>query len=232
MLLRMKALTQAARALAYYSAGQTDRAGLGDAGAKARADLLTPLVKTYGTDVGVEVASLGVQVHGGMGYIEETGAAQHLRDIRISPIYEGTNGIQAADLVMRKIGLEGGAVLARLLADIRADANAQLAALVDAMDDVLGWMEGASVEDRLAGSYPLTTMLSVATAGWLLERQDRAAARMLADGEGDPRFLALKRAAAAYYRAAVVPEAAGLEAAAMAGAALLYAIDDEAFAAA
>ena len=231
MLLRMKALTQAARALAYYAAGQTDRANLGDRSAKARADLLTPLVKTYGTDVGVEVASLGVQVHGGMGYIEETGAAQHLRDIRISPIYEGTNGIQAADLVMRKIGLEGGTVLKRLLAEIRADASAPLGLLADAVDEVVGWMAGVSAEDRLAGSYPLTTMLSVAVAGWLLERQDNEAARLLDAGEGDPRFLAAKRAAAAYYRSAVVPEAAGLKAAAVAGAALLYAIDDEAFAA-
>jgi alkylation response protein AidB-like acyl-CoA dehydrogenase len=96
MLLRMKALTQAARALTYYAAGQTDRAQLGDSAAQARADLLTPLVKAFGTDVGVEVASLGVQVHGGMGYVEETGAAQHYRDARIAPIYEGTNGIQAA----------------------------------------------------------------------------------------------------------------------------------------
>ncbi|HYG29766.1 MAG TPA: acyl-CoA dehydrogenase [Allosphingosinicella sp.] len=231
MLLRMKALTQAARALAYYAAGQTDRASLGDSGAKARADLLTPLVKTYGTDVGVEVASLGVQIHGGMGYIEETGAAQHLRDIRISPIYEGTNGIQAADLVVRKIGLEGGAVLERLLAEARADATEPLAGLVDAVDEVVGWMAGASVEDRLAGSYPLTTMFSVAVAGWLLERQDRAAAQMMADGEGDPRFLAMKRASASYYRTALVPEAAGLKAAAMAGADLLYALDDDAFAA-
>ena len=229
MLLRMKALTQAARALAYYAAGQTDRASLGDSGAKARADLLTPLVKTYGTDVGVEVASLGVQIHGGMGYIEETGAAQHLRDIRISPIYEGTNGIQAADLVVRKIGLEGGAVLERLLAEARADASEPLAGLVDAVEEVVGWMAGASVEDRLAGSYPLTTMLSVAVAGWLLERQDGAAAQAMADGEGDPRFLAMKRAAASYYSAAVLPEAAGLKAAAMAGADLLYAVDDDAF---
>src|SRR5688572_31980727 len=121
MLLRMKALTQAARALAYYTAGQTDRAGLGDEAARARADLLTPLLKAYGTDIGVEVTSLGVQVHGGMGYVEETGAAQHYRDARISPIYEGTNGIQAADLVGRKIGLEGGAVVRELLADIRQE---------------------------------------------------------------------------------------------------------------
>src|SRR5918997_6281122 len=123
MLLRMKALTQAARALAYYAAGQTDRAALGDAAARARADLLTPLVKAYGTDVGVEVASLALQVHGGMGYVEETGAAQHYRDIRISPIYEGTNGIQAADLVGRKMGIEGGGTLRRLVAEIRAEAG-------------------------------------------------------------------------------------------------------------
>jgi 3-(methylsulfanyl)propanoyl-CoA dehydrogenase len=86
MLLRMTALTQAARALCYYAAGQTDRGTLGDEAAQARADLLTPLVKAYGTDIGCEVASLGVQVHGGMGFVEETGAAQHYRDIRISPI--------------------------------------------------------------------------------------------------------------------------------------------------
>src|SRR5207237_6329877 len=132
MLLRMKALTQAARALTYCTAGQTDRPSLGDAAARARADLLTPLVKAYGTDVGVEVTSLGVQVHGGMGYVEETGAAQHYRDARISPIYEGTNGIQAADLVGRKLGLEGGAVLFALLDEVKADAagEAGLMALV------------------------------------------------------------------------------------------------------
>ena len=138
MLLRMKALTQAARALTYYCAGQTDRALRGDEAARARADLLTPLVKAYGTDVGVEVTSLAVQVHGGMGYIEETGAAQHYRDARISPIYEGTNGIQAADLVGRKLAMEGGGVLAGLLADIRAEAagEANLIALADACDAV------------------------------------------------------------------------------------------------
>src|SRR3712207_4712165 len=134
MLLRMKALTQAARALTYYAFGQVDRGSLGDADATARADLLTPLVKAYCTDVGVEVASLGIQVHGGMGFIEETGAAQHYRDARIAPIYEGTNGIQAADLVGRKIGLEGGAVFSRLIAEIRAETGdeAQLMELVDA----------------------------------------------------------------------------------------------------
>jgi alkylation response protein AidB-like acyl-CoA dehydrogenase len=96
MLLRMRALTMGARALTYYAFGQVDRAHAGDAEAAKRADVLTPLVKAWGTDVGCEVASLGVQVHGGMGYVEETGAAQYFRDARIAPIYEGTNGIQAA----------------------------------------------------------------------------------------------------------------------------------------
>jgi 3-(methylthio)propanoyl-CoA dehydrogenase len=232
MLLRMKALTQAARALAYYAAGQTDRATLGDGAAKARADLLTPLVKTYGTDVGVEVASLGVQVHGGMGYIEETGAAQHLRDVRIAPIYEGTNGIQAADLVMRKLDLEGGGVLGALLDEMRADASGRLGILVDAIEEVVSFMREGSADDRLAGSYPLTTMLSVAVAGWLMKKQEDIADHMLAGGEGDPSFLGMKRAACSYFQEIVVPEALGLKAGALAGAATLYAIDAEGFGAA
>lgn len=108
MILRMKALTQGARALVYYSAGQIDRGTLGDAKAAARAEVLIPLAKAWATDIGCEVASLGIQVHGGMGFIEETGAAQHFRDARIAPIYEGTNGIQAADLVTRKLAMSGG----------------------------------------------------------------------------------------------------------------------------
>ena len=225
MLLRMKALTQAARALCYYAAGQTDRAGLGNAAAKARADLLTPLVKAYGTDVGVEVASLGVQVHGGTGYIEETGAAQHYRDARIAPIYEGTNGIQAADLVMRKIGLEGGAVLAALLADIAAEADGPLAELAASVAEVVAGMREASADDRLAGSYPLLTMLSVAVAGWLMKRQREAL------GDDASAFARMKQAAAGFYLDRLVPEALGLRAAAAAPAALLYSVDAEAFAA-
>jgi alkylation response protein AidB-like acyl-CoA dehydrogenase len=230
MLLRMQALTQAARALTYYAAGQTDRGSLGDGEARARADLLTPLVKAYGTDVGVEVTSLGVQVHGGMGFIEETGAAQHYRDARIAPIYEGTNGIQAADLVGRKIGLEGGAVLARLIADMRAGAGdaPALRALVDAVERVAERLRDAGADDRLAASYPFLTMLSTAVGGWLLQRQVAAL-----DGEEglDPNFAAIKRAAAAFYVGQVVPEAAGLEAAASASSATLYAAPEEAFAA-
>ena len=107
--MRMKAQTQAARALVYYAAGRSIAPTLGDDGAQDRLEILTPLAKAHGTDLGSEVASLGVQVHGGMGYIEETGAAQFFRDARITPIYEGTNGIQAADLVGRKLGLSNGA---------------------------------------------------------------------------------------------------------------------------
>jgi len=229
MLLRMKALTQAARALTYYCAGQTDRANLGDAAARARADLLTPLVKAYGTDVGCEVASLGVQVHGGMGYIEETGAAQHFRDARISPIYEGTNGIQAADLVGRKLGLEGGKVLARLLAEIRADADMEgyLMTLLDDVESVAARLIEAGPDDRLAASYPFLTMLSVAVCGWLMARQEVAL-----DGYGgDPAFAEMKGAATLFYLDQIVPEATGLRAAAMAPAGSLYSIPDEAFAA-
>jgi alkylation response protein AidB-like acyl-CoA dehydrogenase len=123
MLLRMKAQTQAARALVYYAFGQLDRARAGDAAADKRVELLTPLAKAHGTDLGNEVASLGVQVHGGMGYIEETGAAQHFRDARITPIYEGTNGIQAADLVGRKLSMDNGGTLLGLLSEMRGDAE-------------------------------------------------------------------------------------------------------------
>ena len=229
MLMRMKALTQGARALIYYAAGCTDRARLGDADAKARADLLTPLVKAYGTDVGVEVAGLGVQVHGGMGFIEETGAAQHLRDARIAPIYEGTNGIQAADLVGRKLGLEGGAVLDRLLAEIRAEAagERELMILVEACAAAAAHLASAGTDDRLAGSYPFLTMLSVALAGWLMARQIEAAQA----SDADPDFLAMKRAAARFYLDQIVPEATGLKAAATASSDILYSIPEGAFAA-
>lgn len=224
MLLRMKALTQAARALTYYCAGQTDRAGLGDEAARARADLLTPLVKAYGTDVGCEVTSLGVQVHGGMGYVEETGAAQHFRDARISPIYEGTNGIQAADLVGRKLAMEGGDVLRGLLTDIRSNVDdaPALAALVEDCEAVASRLLEAEPDERQAASYPFLTMLSAATAGWLMARQLAA----LENYEGDPAFAAMKRAAALFYLDQVVPEASGLKAAAMASADILYSIDE------
>jgi 3-(methylthio)propanoyl-CoA dehydrogenase len=223
MLMRMKAGTQAIRALSYYSAGQVDRATLGLDGAQEMVDLLTPLAKTYGTDMGEEIASLGIQVHGGMGYVEETGAAQYYRDIRITQIYEGTNGIQAADLVGRKLGMRGGDAVREHLARIGAEAgeHAGLKALAGACAEVTEYMLGASVDDRLAGSYPFTTMMAVATAGWLMARQLHAAQ---AEG-GDTPFLKAKIASCRYYLDVMVPEALALTGSAMAGAGLLYALD-------
>ena len=162
MLLRMKALTEGARALLYYTAGQVDRGTLGDPAAKARGEVLTPLIKAWGTDIGIEVASLGVQIHGGMGFVEETGAAQHWRDSRIAPIYEGTNGIQAADLVTRKLGMDGGRALSTLIGDIASAAKGEpaLAALAADLEAVANWMrEEASLDDRLAGSVPEVSYL-------------------------------------------------------------------------
>ncbi len=219
MLLRMKAQTQAARALVYYACGQVDRATLGDARAKERLEIMTPLAKAHATDLGNEVASLGVQIHGGMGYIEETGAAQFFRDARITPIYEGTNGIQAADLVGRKLALSNGGAFADLIADMRAEArHPALMRLIDACEAVGRRLQGASADDRQAASYPFMTMLSVATCGWLMERQTR-----VADAD------AVKKAAGAFYLDQIVPEALGLEAAANANAAVLYALPAEAF---
>ena len=224
MLLRMKAQTQAARALVYYAAGQVDRATLGDADARDRLELATPLAKAHGTDLGNEVASLGVQVHGGMGYVEETGAAQYFRDARITPIYEGTNGIQAADLVGRKLSLSNGAAFAGLVAEMRGEArHPELVALVDAVEAIGRRLAGANHDDRLAASYPFLTMTSVAVCGWLMERQGRAA--------GDDAFGASKKAAVRFYLDQIVPEAMGLRAAATASADVLYAIPAEAFAA-
>jgi alkylation response protein AidB-like acyl-CoA dehydrogenase len=228
MLMRMKAQTQAARALVYYAASHVDRAAIGEAGAQERLDLLTPLAKAHGTDIGCEVSSIGVQVHGGMGYIEETGAAQFFRDARITPIYEGTNGIQAADLVGRKLGLDNGGVFARLIADMRAEVkDEELIALVEACDAIGRDLMSRDADDRLAASYPFLTMLSTAVCGWLMERQGRAAAEAC----GDPAFLAMKTASARFYVEQIVPEAMGLKAAATATADILYSIEAETFAA-
>lgn len=219
MLMRMKAQTQAARALVYYACGQVDRAGLGDAAAKDRLEIMTPLAKAHATDLGNEVASLGVQIHGGMGFIEETGAAQFFRDARITPIYEGTNGIQAADLVGRKLSLSNGAAFASLVADMKAEAqHPRLVALVEACEAVGRRLQTADADDRLAASYPFLTMLSVAACGWLMERQAKV------DGADD-----VKRAVAGFYLDQIVPEALGLESAASARAAPLYALEAAAF---
>ncbi len=183
MLLDMRSLTFASRAIAFSTAVATDRARREQdparrAAASAREALLTPLAKAFGSDVGVEVSSLGVQVHGGMGYIEETGAAQQMRDARIVPIYEGTNGIQAIDLVSRKVVRDGGAAAKELIGEIAAVAKAAegklgpagglLAEAVSALSEVTDWLLGASEPERLAAAYPYLTLFSYVVGGGLL----------------------------------------------------------------
>ena len=225
MLLRMKALTEGARALLYYTAGQVDRGSIGNEAAGLRGDVLVPMIKAWGTDSGVEVASIGVQIHGGMGFVEETGAAQHYRDARIAPIYEGTNGIQAADLVTRKLGYDNGGVYSALMADIIRDAAEEpaLAALARDCAAIAGWMrDTASLDDRLAGSVPFCTMSAVAVAGWQMLLQKRAV-----EAGAAPALATVKQATARYFLDHLVPEAHGQKAAATAGAGLFYSLSAE-----
>ncbi len=188
MLMTMKALTAAARAICYSCAFAIDMSHAED-GAEAarwadRASVLTPMAKSFATDIGVEVASMGIQVHGGMGFIEETGAARLLRDARIAPIYEGTNGIQAMDLVMRKLPLGGGAALDALLAEIEADIDAvetanrpgiaQMAeGLREALDDLRDatfFLRQAGGDDALAGATAYQRLFSLVLGGALMAR--------------------------------------------------------------
>jgi hypothetical protein len=164
MLGTMRAEVFAARAIALSCAVAIDMAtATGDAHWQARAALLTPIAKAYGTDIGCEVASLGIQVHGGMGFVEETGAAQFLRDARITPIYEGTNGIQAMDLVGRKLQ-DGGEAAFRLIDEVEASASAARASLPDlagevwqateALRDATRAILALDLNDRFAGAVP------------------------------------------------------------------------------
>ena len=186
-LLTMQALTQVARAISYCCAHAIDRARVADGEAAAnwrdRANLLTPLAKAFSTDVGVEVASLGVQVHGGMGFIEETGAAALYRDARIAPIYEGTNGIQAIDLVSRKLPLGGGQHVHRYIGELKAVADAVRISNVegfgrtaDALDRALDDLSEATrylqklladgqTDEALAGATPYLKLISLAAGG-------------------------------------------------------------------
>jgi acyl-CoA dehydrogenase len=204
MLLTMRALTRAARAIAYATAVALDRAQRSpDAAARRaaheRASLLTPVAKAFATDVGNEVSSLGVQVHGGMGYIEETGAAQHYRDARIAAIYEGTNGIQAIDLVTRKLPLSGGATVKAYMSDIRRTVEAvnanndpalgwtgvRLQDAVDSLDRATQWLLGSQRNDldtALAGATPYLRLFALAAGGALLADEALAAKRLAGNG--------------------------------------------------
>ncbi len=165
MLMTMKAKIQAGRAICYATAVAAD------AGDKAREDLLTPIAKAWGTDLGVECSSLGVQVHGGMGFVEEGGAAQFYRDARIAPIYEGTNGIQALDLYGRKLLGDRGDAMQALIAEGRAIAGAshpKLNAALDALADATDYMLSASREDAQAGAYAYLQLAGDVVGGMLL----------------------------------------------------------------
>ena len=203
MLMLMKAKTEAARAICLATGVAADLSRLsGDEGerraAGQRAELLTPIAKAWSTDVGVEVASLGVQVHGGMGFIEETGAAQFYRDARIAPIYEGTNGIQAIDLVGRKLSLADGQAVRDLLAEVRAvipalNASSDLASVgprleagVQTVEQGAAWLQAHPGADALAGATTFLGLFGDVLGGFMLAKGALAAARRLQGGEGDP----------------------------------------------
>jgi hypothetical protein len=237
-LLTMRAYNEALRCLVYLNAECLDlaahhpneavrqqRAGL--------ADLLTPITKGWGTDLGVEVTSLAIQVFGGPGYIEETGVAQYYRDARIAPIYEGTNGIQAVDLVGRKLPLRAGAVMADFLAGIAATADdargggealapisARLAEAHATLQATTDWLQASTLSDpeaTLAGATPYLRMCGIVTGGWLLARSALAAQRRLdRDGAGTE-LLEQKVVTARFYCDQLLPQAAGLRAAVTAG---------------
>jgi 3-(methylsulfanyl)propanoyl-CoA dehydrogenase len=240
MLLTMRAQIEALRCLDYLNAECLDYAKSHPeesvrAARQELADLLTPVTKGWGTDLGVELASLAVQVHGGMGFIEETGVAQHYRDIRIAPIYEGTNGIQAIDLVGRKLGLRGGRAIRDFLEQIEATADEavaagaelaeigeRLAAAVSTWREATEWLIAHSAQDPndvLAGASPYLRMSGIVIGGWLLTRSALAAAALrVGDGGGfSDDFLAQKLVTARFYAAQLLPQAAGLAPAVTAG---------------
>jgi acyl-CoA dehydrogenase len=204
MLMSMRALTRAARAICYATAVAIDRAerSTSEAGRQAaheRASLLTPVAKAFATDIGCEVASLGVQVHGGMGYVEETGAAQHYRDARIAPIYEGTNGIQAIDLVTRKLPLSQGGTVQAYLHEIARTVDAvdrvndaafgwtgvRLREAHDSLARTTHWLLARAHNDRdaaLAGATPYLRLFALTAGGALLAKEALAARRLGGNG--------------------------------------------------
>ena len=248
MLITMKAQVEAMRALAYTTAAALDRAkrepdAAARGRAQARADLLTPITKGWLTDVGCEIASTGLQVHGGMGFIEETGAAQHFRDARITPIYEGTNGIQGLDLLRRKLARDEGAAAKALFAEMRAACDAMAAlpgeemrGLRDALSEAVETLDGATdwLLERVkpaphlaaAGASPYLRLFGTVAGGWLMARSALAASRRLAANGEDSGFLETKLATARFYGDNVLPQASGLAAAVTRGSESALALDE------
>ncbi len=223
MLLTMASQIEAGRALTYEAALSLDLARGGDAGAQAKVDFLTPIVKAWCTDMACHVTSLGVQVYGGMGFIEETGAAQFYRDVRILPIYEGTNGIQAADLCFRKIARDGGAAAMRWIEQCRADVTGlsgdagddlaytaqTLEEGLQALEQIVRWIvEGAANSpDRVSAvSHAALQAFGIISAGVMLARGAGAAQDGLATGQGDTDFYQAKIRHARFYADHILPQ--------------------------
>ncbi len=245
MLMTQKASIAALRALMLLNASYVDHSlHEPDEDARRRADeivgLLTPICKSFGTDLGNELTSLALQIHGGMGYIEETGVAQHVRDVRIAAIYEGTNGIQAADLVGRKLGVRGGASVREFLATMReidgqlADAGEQFASMrtelktqLDALEQATMWIFQNGMSDpnaALAGSSPYLRMWGLCTGAWLLAR-----AALAGQATGDREVAETQLVVARFFAEQILPQCSGLLSSVTAGARDLFALDASQF---
>jgi len=243
MLMTMKAYIEAMRALCLVNAHATDLAHhhpdtMVREEQRKLADLLTPLSKAWSTDLGVELTSLAVQIHGGMGYIEETGVAQHYRDARIAPIYEGTNGIQALDLVSRKLPYDGGAFVKGFLAQMAdtatslphelSDIGERLAAAVNFLDEATNHLfaNAANPVEAFAGATPYARMFGQTVGGWLLARSAAAARAQMAAGAdpADQAHLEAKIATARFYADQLLPMVMGLMPAVTAPASELFAV--------
>lgn len=246
MLLSMRARIEAMRALAYVTAAAQDNAhgnpdDVAREKARAFADLLIPVVKGWSTESAIDIASLGVQVHGGMGYIEETGAAQHLRDARITAIYEGTTAIQANDLIGRKIAREKGATVMTVIADMRSAAtqlDGDLAAIgarqnaaVDALEKAVSWIVANFSTDPKAahaGAVPFLHLFGIVAGGWQMGRAAVIARSKIAAGETDP-FWVAKLSTTRFYADHFLTQAAGLAESVVAGAVGALELADDSF---
>ncbi|MSP87546.1 MAG: acyl-CoA dehydrogenase [Alphaproteobacteria bacterium] len=251
MLMTMKAQTEASRALAYYAASALDRAkalpdAAGRARAQATADLLIPVVKAWSTDLGFEIASTGVQIHGGMGFIEETGAAQHLRDARITMIYEGTSGIQANDLLGRKLMRDKGVAAAGAIAQFRTTADRlatgpgddlatirrHLIAGIDTLERATAWLIqtwGDDVRRASAGATPYLRMMGIVAGGWVMAISALAATERLKRRNGDAAFLEAKLITARFYAEHILSQANALLTPIMEGGGTVMALDEDQF---
>jgi alkylation response protein AidB-like acyl-CoA dehydrogenase len=246
MLMLMKSQTEAMRALAYVVAAAMDFAHkTGDKKHQAFIDLMIPVVKGWSTETGIEVASLGVQVHGGMGFIEETGAAQHLRDARITTIYEGTTGIQAMDLMGRKVAREGGATARAWIAEVKKlDAELarfpqfesirkNLAGGVQAVSDCVDYIvanAGKDVKGVFAGAVPFLKLMGIVAGGWQMARAAMAAQAKLP--QGDRKFLEAKIVTAQFFAEQVLVQAPALRDTVLKGASGVMALSEDQFLAA